>query len=68
MRLTERALREQKTPVSVLAGTFGYGSESAVSNAFKRVTGVAPKRYRMRCSPTRKRLDSSQPGLTRRGR
>ncbi|MDE1996103.1 MAG: helix-turn-helix transcriptional regulator, partial [Rhizobiaceae bacterium] len=51
MRLAERALREQKTPVSVLAGTLGYGSESAFSNAFKRVTGVAPKRYRDALQP-----------------
>jgi AraC-like DNA-binding protein len=46
MRLAERALREETTPVSVLALTLGYTSESAFSNAFKRVTGVAPKRYR----------------------
>ena len=32
--------------VSVLARSFGYTSESAFSNAFKRVTGHAPKRYR----------------------
>jgi AraC-like DNA-binding protein len=30
----------------VLARTLGYGSESAFSNAFKRVIGVAPTRYR----------------------
>jgi AraC-like DNA-binding protein len=46
MRLAERALREENTPVSVLAGLLGYTSESAFSNAFKRVTGNAPKRYR----------------------
>jgi AraC-like DNA-binding protein len=46
MRLAERALREESTPVSVLAGRLGYTSESAFSNAFKRVTGNAPKRYR----------------------
>jgi AraC-like DNA-binding protein len=46
MRLAERALREENTPVSVLAGQLGYTSESAFSNAFKRVTGNAPKRYR----------------------
>lgn len=47
MRLAERALREQNTPVSVLARSLGYASESAFSNAFKRVTGNAPKLYRM---------------------
>ena len=46
MRLAERALREKNTPVSVLARSLGYTSESAFSNAFKRVTGHAPKRYR----------------------
>jgi len=46
MRLAERALREENTPVSVLARSLGYTSESAFSNAFKRVTGHAPKRYR----------------------
>lgn len=46
MRLAERALREDNTPVSVLADRFGYASESAFSHAFKRVTGHPPKRYR----------------------
>jgi AraC-like DNA-binding protein len=47
MRLAERALREENTPVSILAGQLGYTSESAFSNAFKRITGNAPKRYRI---------------------
>jgi AraC-like DNA-binding protein len=46
MRLAERALREGTTPVSTLARSLGYTSESAFSNAFKRVTGNAPRRYR----------------------
>ena len=46
MRLAERALREGSVPVSALAFQLGYTSESAFSNAFKRVTGQAPKRYR----------------------
>jgi AraC-like DNA-binding protein len=46
MCLAERALREENTPVSILAGQLGYTSESAFSNAFKRITGNAPKRYR----------------------
>jgi AraC-like DNA-binding protein len=46
MRLAERALREQDTSVADLARSLGYMSESAFSNAFKRVTGHAPKRYR----------------------
>lgn len=51
MQLAQRALRRGRTPVSTLALTLGYGSESAFSNAFKRVTGVAPKRYRQQTAP-----------------
>lgn len=32
--------------MAALAMSLGYTSESAFSNAFKRVTGNAPKRYR----------------------
>jgi AraC-like DNA-binding protein len=46
MRLAERALREEDTPLSTLAHSLGYTSDSAFSNAFKRVNGMAPKRYR----------------------
>jgi AraC-like DNA-binding protein len=47
MRLAERALREGNVAVAVLARSLGYTSESAFSTAFKRVTGAAPKRYRI---------------------
>lgn len=46
MRLAERALREENTPVSLIASRLGYTSISAFSNAFKRFTGKAPKVYR----------------------
>jgi AraC-like DNA-binding protein len=46
MRLAERALREERTPVAVVARSLGYGSESAFSNAFKRVKGISPTAYR----------------------
>jgi AraC-like DNA-binding protein len=46
MHLAERALREEDTPVAVLARSLGHTSESAFSNAFRRATGTAPKRYR----------------------
>jgi AraC-like DNA-binding protein len=46
MRLAERALGDGVTPVSVVAQTIGYASESAFSHAFKRVTGRSPKAYR----------------------
>jgi AraC-like DNA-binding protein len=52
MRLAERALRDGTTPVSLLALSLGYTSESAFSNAFKRMTGVAPKRYRTTAQAT----------------
>ncbi|HWD82584.1 MAG TPA: AraC family transcriptional regulator [Kribbella sp.] len=46
MRLAERALRDEDTPLSALAHSLGYTSDSAFSNAFKRVNGIAPRRYR----------------------
>ena len=46
MRLAERALRAEDVPMSTLALSLGYASESAFSNAFKRAIGIAPKRYR----------------------
>ncbi len=46
IRLAERELRTSDTPVRQLAPTFGYGSESAFSNAFKRATGLSPRHYR----------------------
>lgn len=48
MRLAVRALMEKDDPLSVLAATLGYTSESAFSNAFKRIVGIAPKRYRLK--------------------
>jgi AraC-like DNA-binding protein len=46
MRLAERALREETTAVAVIGQSLGYTSESAFSNAFKRVTGVSPRACR----------------------
>jgi AraC-like DNA-binding protein len=46
MRIAERTLRDGNTPVSTLALSLGYTSESAFSNAFKRIIGMAPRRYR----------------------
>jgi AraC-like DNA-binding protein len=46
MRLAERALREEAVPVAVVGQSLGYASESAFSNAFKRVTGNSPRAYR----------------------
>lgn len=52
MRLAERALREQNSTIAVIAQTFGYASESAFSTAFRRVTGVSPKAYRVAARAT----------------
>ena len=46
MRLAERVLREEDTPVAVVARSLGYTSESAFSNAFKRIAGRSPKAWR----------------------
>jgi AraC-like DNA-binding protein len=46
MRLAEQALRETTTPMASIARRLGYASESAFSNAFKRVTGKSPKTCR----------------------
>jgi AraC-like DNA-binding protein len=46
MRLAERALRADDTPVAVVARSLGYASESAFSNAFKRINGRSPRTYR----------------------
>jgi transcriptional regulator GlxA family with amidase domain len=46
MRFAEHGLREGSMSVSQLGLSLGYSSESAFSNAFKRTTGMAPKRYR----------------------
>lgn len=46
MHLARGALRGGGQSVSSLAFEMGYASESAFSNAFKRVTGYAPKHYR----------------------
>jgi len=46
MRLAERALREETVLVARLAHRLGYTSESAFSNAFRRVTGMSPNACR----------------------
>ncbi|RYH32016.1 AraC family transcriptional regulator, partial [archaeon] len=43
--LAQHALRQENAQVSTVAQSLGYTSESAFSNAFKRVMGQAPKRY-----------------------
>jgi AraC-like DNA-binding protein len=46
VRLAQRRLRDESASVSEIAAALGYSSESAFSQAFKRVTGVPPRDYR----------------------
>lgn len=59
MRLAERALRAGDAPISSVALSLGYTSESAFSNAFKRIVGMSPKRYRSGRMPTAEEPTSS---------
>ncbi|MFF0139212.1 AraC family transcriptional regulator [Streptomyces sp. NPDC005227] len=65
MGLAARALREGGTPVAALAQQVGYTSESAFSNAFKRTTGVAPRRYRGAARAAVTGADTVVPAATR---
>ncbi|MFD8696027.1 AraC family transcriptional regulator [Kitasatospora purpeofusca] len=46
MRLAQHTLRGTDTPMSAIAASLGYGSDSAFSTAFKRATGLSPRHYR----------------------
>jgi AraC-like DNA-binding protein len=50
--LAKQALREGTSTVAVIAEAVGYTSESAFSNAFKRMTGQSPRSYRQSVGPT----------------
>ncbi len=60
MHLAERALREEATPVAVVGQSLGYASESAFSNAFKRVTGSSPKACRKAARVSASHIAASQ--------
>lgn len=49
IELAADRLRHGDDTVAAIAGAVGYGSESALSNAFKRVTGTSPREYRRGC-------------------
>ena len=53
MRCAERILREETTPVAIIGQSLGYSSESAFSNAFKRVTGHSPRSVRRSATQAR---------------
>jgi AraC-like DNA-binding protein len=44
MRLARRDLLKLHQPIAQVAQRYGYGSESAFGNAFKRVFGTSPRR------------------------
>jgi AraC-like DNA-binding protein len=46
MQIAARALRRTDRTVADIGSELGYTSESAFSNAFKRVLGQSPSRYR----------------------
>ncbi|MEW2294390.1 AraC family transcriptional regulator [Streptomyces sp. NPDC006743] len=46
IELAAKRLLQGDETVSAIARTVGYGSESALSTAFKRVTGTSPRDYR----------------------
>ncbi|NHF74508.1 helix-turn-helix domain-containing protein [Paracoccus xiamenensis] len=46
MRLAERVLRDDRTPVATITRSLSYSSESAFSNAFKPINGNFPTAYR----------------------
>ena len=50
MHLAQRALLESRMHVNVLARSLGYTSESAFSNAFRRIVGCSPKDFRQQAA------------------
>ena len=60
VRLAQQALQKGNEPVSQIADALGCASVSAFSNAFDRVTGCAPKRFRSRFNDAG--ADSSESG------
>ena len=46
IELAAARIRRGDDTVAVIARDVGYGSESALSTAFKRVTGTSPRAYR----------------------
>ncbi|MDX3849945.1 AraC family transcriptional regulator [Streptomyces sp. AK02-01A] len=49
VELASRQLRQGTGTISAIARAVGYSSESALSTAFKRVTGTSPRDYRNAC-------------------
>ncbi|MER7458177.1 AraC family transcriptional regulator [Micromonospora sp. NPDC126480] len=52
IELAADRVRRGDDTLSSIARAVGYGSESALSVAFKRTTGLSPRAYRRRAAPT----------------
>lgn len=52
IELASRRLRIGDDTLATIAVAVGYGSESALSTAFKRITGLSPREYRRRRAGT----------------
>jgi len=50
IELAAQRLRVGDDTLATIALAVGYGSESALSTAFKRITGSSPREYRRRCA------------------
>ena len=61
MRLAQRTLREDDAGIAEIAAALGYRSESAFSQAFKRVTGARPSDYRSAQRRLATARDSTEP-------
>ncbi|MGW1541263.1 AraC family transcriptional regulator [Streptomyces sp. NPDC002309] len=61
IELAARHLREGGETLAAIARSVGYGSESALSVAFKRVLGVSPGDYRRRPTTPRARRAVDRP-------
>ena len=64
MVLARHALGDPEVRIGTLAAQLGYGSDSAFSNAFKRVVGEAPTHYRRHAGTTRPGIHSAAPSET----
>jgi AraC-like DNA-binding protein len=61
MQLAQRTLREDDAGIAEIAAALGYRSESAFSQAFKRVTGARPSDYRSAQRRLATARDSTEP-------
>lgn len=63
MHLAERNLREDTKPIAIIGQSLGYTSESAFSNAFKRIMGQSPRAHRLQSAGAFQSSDTIEVGL-----